>query len=93
MPVIRDYDGYIYVREWSGGLLGGCFEPEAKPCFHDSVPENFEFSLLQEDWDHFGPILEQLLLRFPSLQTAQVRKMYNGPESFTPDGNMQNFGI
>lgn len=86
MPVIRDYDGYIYAREWSGGLLGGCFELEAKPCFHDAIPDNFEFGLLQEDWDHFGPILEQLLLRFPSLQTAQVRKMYNGPESFTPDG-------
>jgi hypothetical protein len=28
--VIRDYDGRVYFREWSGGLMAGGFEPEAK---------------------------------------------------------------
>lgn len=51
--VIRDYDGYVYLREWSGGIIGGGFEPLAKPVFHDGVPEKFEFQLLNEDWDHF----------------------------------------
>ena len=53
MPVIRDYDGYVYFREWNGGLLGGGFEPNPKPCFHHGPPDKFEFQLLQEDWDHF----------------------------------------
>ena len=51
--VIRDYDGYVYIREWSGGILGGGFEPKAKPVFHEGIPDKFEFQLLDEDWDHF----------------------------------------
>ena len=31
-------------------------------------------------------LLEQLLHRLPSLQTAEVKQFVNGPESFTPDG-------
>ena len=50
---IRDYDGHIYFREWSGGILGGGFEPKAKPCFPNRVPSGFEFQLLPEDWEHF----------------------------------------
>ena len=53
IPGIRDYDGYIYFREWSGGLLAGGFEPKAKPCFRDGTPRHFEFQLLQEDWGQF----------------------------------------
>ena len=51
--VIRDYDGQIYFREHNGGLLGGGFQPVAKPVFHNGIPENFEFQLLPEDWDNF----------------------------------------
>jgi len=54
MPTLRDRDGYTYFREWSGGLMAGGFEPRAKPCFHDRIPDKFEFQLLPEDWDQFG---------------------------------------
>ena len=53
MPVVRDNCGYIYLREWSGGILAGGFEPWGKPCFQDGIPKPFEFQLLPEDWDHF----------------------------------------
>ncbi|KAK3757648.1 hypothetical protein RRG08_000161 [Elysia crispata] len=88
MPVIRDFDGYTYYREWSGGILAGGFEPNAKPCFHKGIPEKFEFQLLPDDWDHFQILLDQMLHRIPSMQTAEVRQMINGPESFTPDSRM-----
>lgn len=54
LPALRDQDAYIYIREWSGGLLVGGFEPMGKSCFYEGVPDKFEFQLLQEDWDHFG---------------------------------------
>ena len=55
LPVLRDGDSYIYIREWSGGLMAGGFEPQGKPCFYEKgVPQKFEFQLLPEDWDHFG---------------------------------------
>ena len=41
LPVLRDTDGYIYVREEVGGLLMGGFEPVAKPWGMDGVPEDF----------------------------------------------------
>jgi 4-methylaminobutanoate oxidase (formaldehyde-forming) len=86
LPVLRDTDGYIYVREEVGGLLMGGFEPVAKPWGVAGIPADFAFSLLPEDWDHFQVLMEQALVRIPALGTAPVRRHVNGPESFTPDG-------
>ncbi|PVD21211.1 hypothetical protein C0Q70_19380 [Pomacea canaliculata] len=85
MPVVRDYDNYIYTREWNGGILAGGFEPNPIPCFHHGVPDKFEFQLLQEDYDHFHVLLNYILNRIPALEEAEVRQVVNGPESFTPD--------
>ena len=85
LPVLRDTDGYIYVREEVGGLLMGGFEPAAKPWGMDGIPTDFKFSLLPEDWEHFRVLMEQACVRIPALETAPVRRHVNGPESFTPD--------
>jgi 4-methylaminobutanoate oxidase (formaldehyde-forming) len=86
LPVLRDTDGYIYVREEVGGLLMGGFEPVAKPWGAEGIPDDFAFSLLPEDWAHFDILMEQALIRIPALGGAPVRRHVNGPESFTPDG-------
>ncbi|XP_031565803.1 pyruvate dehydrogenase phosphatase regulatory subunit, mitochondrial-like isoform X2 [Actinia tenebrosa] len=86
LPNLRDPDGHIYFREWSGGLMIGGFEPESKPCFHDGIPKNFEFQLLPEDWDHFEVLLNEILHRVPIIENVEIRQLINGPESFTPDG-------
>jgi len=85
LPVLRDTDGGIYVREEVGGLLMGGFEPVAKPWGMDGVPADFAFSLLPEDWEHFRVFMEPAIVRIPLLETAPVRRHVNGPESFTPD--------
>ncbi|CAL1532543.1 unnamed protein product [Lymnaea stagnalis] len=85
MPVVRDYDGQVYFREWGGGMLAGGFESNAKTVFHKGIPEKFEFQLLHEDWDHFQILLDNILHRMPILSTAEVHQLVNGPESFTPD--------
>jgi len=85
LPVLRDTDGYIYLREEVGGILMGGFEPVAKPWGMGGIPEDFAFSLLPEDWDHFRLLMEHACIRIPSLETAPVRQQVNGPESFTPD--------
>jgi glycine/D-amino acid oxidase-like deaminating enzyme/glycine cleavage system aminomethyltransferase T len=87
LPVMRDPDGYIYYKEEVGGLVMGGFEPVAKPWGMDGVPEDFAFRLLPEDWDQFQILMENALHRTPCLETAEVRQLLNGPESFTPDGN------
>src|SRR6266581_2774466 len=86
LPILRDPDGYTYFKEEVGGLVVGGFEPGAKPWVApDALPYPFEFQLLPEDWDHFALLAEEAQLRIPALRTTGIKKMYNGPESFTPD--------
>ena len=87
LPVIRDPDGYLYYKEEVGGLVMGGFEPEAKPWSPPRIPDNFEFRLLPEDWDHFEILMMNAIHRTPCLETAEVKLLLNGPESFTGDGN------
>jgi heterotetrameric sarcosine oxidase gamma subunit len=86
LPILRDPDGWTYFKEETGGLVVGGFEPEAKPWVApDEIPAPFEFQLLDEDWDHFGVLMDSALERIPVLHDTGIRKFYNGPESFTPD--------
>lgn len=86
MPILRDPDGYTYMKEEVGGLVVGGFEPVAKPWVApDEIPYPFEFQLLDEDWDHFEILMESALHRLPVLNRTGIKKFYNGPESFTPD--------
>jgi 4-methylaminobutanoate oxidase (formaldehyde-forming) len=87
LPVMRDPDGYIYYKEEVGGLVMGGFEPVAKPWAVDPIPHDFSFQLLPEDWDQFEILMRNALHRTPCLETAEIRQLLNGPESFTADGN------
>ena len=87
LPVIRDPDGFIYYKEEVGGLVMGGFEPVAKPWNPPRIPDNFEFQLFPEDWDQFEILMENAIHRTPCLETAEIKMLLNGPESFTGDGN------
>ena len=87
LPTLSDHDGHLYIRDDSGGLLVGCFEPMGKPVDPAQLGPDFAFQLLQEDWDHFEPMMHNALHRLPCLAEAEVRMLLNGPESFTPDGS------
>jgi glycine cleavage system T protein len=84
-PTVRDFDGYSYFKEESGGILLGGFEPVAKPWGMKGIPDDFKFSELSEDWDQFELFLECGFQRFPVLESAQIRHLSVVPESFTPD--------
>ncbi len=86
LPTLGDHDSHLYIRDEVGGLLVGCFEPGGKPIDPSDLPKDFEFDLLDEDWDHFEPMMMNALHRIPVLETAEARMLLNGPESFTPDG-------
>ena len=61
LPVLRDYNNCLYLKEDAGKMLVGIFEPNAKPAFKDTgiVPENFSFGELPDDFDHFEPYLNK----------------------------------
>jgi 4-methylaminobutanoate oxidase (formaldehyde-forming) len=85
LPTLNDQDAYLYARDDVEGLLVGCFEPHAKGLPLNRLPRDFSFDLLDEDWDHFMPMMENALKRIPALHHAEVRMLLNGPESFTLD--------
>ena len=85
LPVLRVPDECAYYKEDAGKLMLGAFEPNAKPWAADGIPDDFEFDQLQEDFDHFEPILEMAVNRIPMLGKAGIHTFFNGPESFTPD--------
>ncbi|MCP4332513.1 MAG: FAD-dependent oxidoreductase, partial [Gammaproteobacteria bacterium] len=87
LPTLSDHDNHLYIRDDSGGLLVGCFEPMGKSIDPERIGEDFAFQLLPEDWDHFEPMLNNAMHRLPCLENADVRMLLNGPESFTPDGS------
>lgn len=87
LPVLRVTDECAYYKEDAGKILLGAFEPVAKPwpLLGESIPEEFCFDQLPEDFDHFEPILEKAVKRMPLLADAGIHTFFNGPESFTPD--------
>ena len=87
LPTLRDPDRLTYWKEEVGGLVMGGYEPNPKPWAETGIDEPFEFQLLDNDLDHFEPLLELAAGRVPAMETAGIRRFINGPESFTPDGN------
>jgi len=86
MPTMRDPSLLVYFRPESGGLVMGGYERDPAPWGMDGIPPDFNGKLLEEDWDRFEPLMQNAIVRVPSLRDAQVVKLVNGPEAFTPDG-------
>lgn len=84
-PVLEDPSSYGYFREEGGGLMVGLFEPECAPWKIEGVPGDFAFGEIAPDWDRIGPYLEKAMGRVPVTLQTGVRKLFCGPESFTPD--------
>ncbi len=86
-PTLRDPDRRTYFKEEVGGLVMGGYEPDPISWTTDDLPHEWEFQLFDDDFDHFDQHLSQAIARIPILEKTGVKKMINGPESFTPDGN------
>jgi 4-methylaminobutanoate oxidase (formaldehyde-forming) len=86
-PTIRDPDRRTYFKEEVGGLVMGGYEPNPQAWTTGDVPDDWEFRLFDDDYDHFEQHMTQAIERVPALANVGVKQMINGPESFTPDGN------
>jgi len=86
MPTMRDPSLLVYFRPESGGLIMGGYERNCAPWGLDGIPADFNSRLLEEDWPRFEELMENAVVRVPSLSEMEVVKLINGPEAFTPDG-------
>lgn len=87
LPVLRDLDGYLYVRGHNGSLVVGAFEPDGIPVDPRSLAKDFAFGEFDPDWEHFAAIKGFAEDRIPALKTANYSRFLNAPESFTPDAS------
>ena len=87
LPTLRDPDRLTYYKEEVGGLVMGGYENNPIPWAVNGIPKGFHYTLLDSNFDHFEPLMELALGRVPALETAGIKTLTNGPESFTPDGN------
>ena len=86
--VVVYLDGEIYVRQEHTGLLYGVYEPGARPWAVDGTPLSYgESELLPDRLDDLIESLEKGFKRFPLVANAGMKRVVNGPFTFTPDGN------
>src|SRR5437660_6864218 len=86
MPTMRDPSLLVYFRPESGGLIMGGYERNPAPWGLDGIPADFNGRLLEEDWPRFEELMQNAIVRVPTLEEAEVIRLVNGPEAFTPDG-------
>ncbi|KRD69789.1 GcvT family protein [Ensifer sp. ENS10] len=82
-----DFDGEIYLRQERQGMLMGTYEKACRPWSPISTPWDFGHELLAEDIDRISPELEVGFRHFPAFNKAGIKKIINGPFTFSPDGN------
>src|SRR5438874_1180248 len=85
MPTMRDPSLLVYYRPESGGLIMGGYERDPAPWGMDGIPPDFNGKLLEPDWDRFEPLMTNAIVRTPAIKDAEVVRLVNGPEAFTPD--------
>ncbi len=82
-----DAGGGIYMRSEMRGVLIGTYEGDGIPWSVSATPWDFPQELLPADLDRIADNLARAFERFPPLARAGIKRVVNGPFTFTPDGN------
>ena len=85
-PIIEDPQSYTYIRPEGVGLMVGLFEGEAAAWNPKAIPQSFSFGEIEPDWERMTPYLEKAMKRVPITEKSGIKKLFCGPESFSPDG-------
>ena len=85
LPVLEDPASYTYIRPEGDGLMIGLFEPVSAPWKVGGIPQDFSFGEITPDWDRMTPYVEKAMSRVPIAMETGIKKLFCGPESFTPD--------
>ncbi|MDH3451305.1 MAG: FAD-dependent oxidoreductase, partial [Gammaproteobacteria bacterium] len=87
LPHVMDPAGESYLRQEGRGLVIGFYEQACEPWAIDGTSWDFGHQLLTDDLQRIGDSLEFAYRRYPVLETAQIKRVINGPFTFAPDGN------
>src|SRR5947199_90722 len=82
-----DFKAEIYMRQERSGILLGTYEKACVPWQPRQTPWDFGNELLPPDLERIAPSLELGYRHFPAMERAGIKRVVNGPFTFSPDGN------
>ncbi|MBV8342511.1 MAG: GcvT family protein, partial [Gammaproteobacteria bacterium] len=87
LPHAIDFKAEIYMRQERSGMVLGTYEKACVPWQPLATPWEFGNELLQPDLERIAPSLEMGYRHFPAMERAGIKRIINGPFTFSPDGN------
>ncbi len=87
LPHAIDFKAEIYMRQERSGMVLGTYEKACVPWQPRQTPWDFGPELLPPDLDRIAPSLEIGYQHFPAMEKAGIKRIINGPFTFSPDGN------
>ena len=87
LPHAIDFKSEIYMRQERQGIVLGTYERACVPWQPRETPWDFGAQLLEPDLERIAPSLELGFKHFPAMAKAGIKRVINGPFTFSPDGN------
>lgn len=86
MPLLRCPISDYYSRQEKGGLLVGFYEQGCQTWGMDGISPSFANDLCPDDLDRVMDVLEGAFARMPALTEVGIKRIVNGPITYTIDG-------
>ena len=86
MPLLRCPISDYYCRQEKNGLLIGFYEQGCKTWGMDGIDPGFANDLCPDDLERIMDVLEGAFERMPALTEAGIKRVVNGPITYTIDG-------
>ncbi|MDM8554251.1 FAD-dependent oxidoreductase [Desulfococcaceae bacterium HSG7] len=87
LPLIRDPDRSVYIRQEMNSLILGLYESKVKQWYPDGVPWKYAMEELEPDIDHIADFIENGIYRFPVMGETGFKHVTAGPITYTPNGD------
>ncbi|SHL74075.1 dimethylglycine dehydrogenase [Roseovarius marisflavi] len=86
MPLLRCPISDYYCRQEKNGLLVGFYEQDCTTWGMDGISPSFSNALCPDDLDRVMDVLEGAFERMPVLTEVGIKRVVNGPITYTIDG-------
>jgi len=86
MPLLRCPISDYYARQEKNGLLVGFYEQDCKTWGMDGISPSFANDLCPDDLDRVMDVLDGAFARMPALTEVGIKRVVNGPITYTIDG-------
>ena len=88
LPSVADRDGEYYLRQEGKGLLVGAYEKDMRFWAEDGTPLDFAHDLFPDDLERIEENMMRAIERVPTVGTAGIKRVINGPMIWSPDSNV-----